>query len=384
MNAKISQAAAFALKDLGVAVITNVPGFGGSETLAEINQIFGKNFPVSFNEEVSYTIAHGACLAGKRSCAIMKSQGFAKAANSILDSLYTDLTAGLLIIIFDDPDGSHSDNIVEIDPILKGFKIPFLRSTGTNIYEDIVNAYEESEKRKLPFVIILNAISIESLSTFERKDDLHEHFDYKRSVLDHVVHPFLAEYQFRKFMAKTLQGDLTMLVKPNLPNVPSDLPDRYKISAEKYEPLFQVFKDLRGDVVTGDTSTSSVYAFPPYSCIDIVTYIGGSIPLAIGAYLAGHKDVWALTGDFGFISAGHMGLIELLQREIPVKVLIFNNKQASATGGQTIPKKIMMRLLAGYENYLLHISNPIDVFEVNQVLTEAKNSETFKIIVADF
>ncbi|MBZ0177863.1 MAG: hypothetical protein K8F36_01140 [Melioribacteraceae bacterium] len=384
MKVKVSQAAAYALKDLGVEVITNVPGFGGSETMTEINQIFGKNFPVSFNEEVSYTIAHGASIAGKRSCSIMKSQGFAKAANSILDSLYTDLTAGFMILIFDDPDGSHSDNIIEIDPILKGFKIPFLRSTGTNIYDDILKAYEESEKRKLPFVIIFNAMLIDSPSNFERKENSRKSFEYKRSVLDHVVHPFLAEYQFRKFIAKTLQGDLTSLIKPNLPNVPLDLPERYKINAQKYEPLFQVFRDLRGDVVSGDTSTSSVYVFPPYSCIDIVTYIGGSIPLAIGAYLAGNKDVWALTGDFGFIAAGHMGLIELLQREIPVKVLIFNNKQASATGGQTIPKKIMMRLLAGYENFLLHISNPTDVFEVNQVLTEAKKSDTFKIIVADF
>lgn len=384
MEVKISRALAFALKDLGVEVITNVPGFGGSETLTEISEVYEKNFTVSFNEEVSYTIAHGAGITGKRACAIMKTQGFAKAANSILDSLYTDITAGLVILIFDDPDGSHSDNIVEIDPLLKGFKIPFFRSTGKNIYNDIVTAYEESEKKKLPIVLILNALSINSNCSFERKQNISKSFDFKRNVIDHVVHPFLAEYQYRKFLAKTLEGDLTSIIKPILPKIPIDLPERYKINAAKYETLFQVYQKLRGNIVTGDTSTSSVYAFPPYSCIDIVTYIGGSIPLAIGAYLAGHKDVWALTGDFGFIAAGHMALIELLQREIPIKIIIFNNKQASATGGQAIPKKIMFRLLAGYESFMMHISNTQDIIEINQVLNEAKKSDTFKIIVADF
>ena len=117
-------------------------------------------------------------------------------------------------------------------------------------------------------------------------------------------------------------------------------------------------KDYRGDIVTGDTSGLSSFALPPYNCIDIVTYMGGSIPLAIGAYLAGFKNVWALSGDFGFISAGIIGLIELLQREIPLKILIFYNKKAAATGGQIINKKILRHMLAGFEKYMMHISNP--------------------------
>ena len=104
----------------------------------------------------------------------------------------------------------------------------------------------------------------------------------------------------------------------------------------------------------------------------------------MGAFLSGFKNVWALTGDFGFISAGHLGLLEAIQRETPIKVVIFYNKQASATGGQTIHKNIMRRLLAGYQNYLIHLSNPSDPFEVSEKLDELNQSDTLKILLADY
>ena len=112
--------------------------------------------------------------------------------------------------------------------------------------------------------------------------------------------------------------------------------------------------------------------------------MGGSIPLAIGAYLSGYKNIWALSGDFGFISAGMLGLIELLQREIPIKVLLFYNKQAAATGGQPINKKILRHILAGFEKSLMHIANPLDPFEVENVLRNAAGSNEFKFIIADY
>ena len=141
---------------------------------------------------------------------------------------------------------------------------------------------------------------------------------------------------------------------------------------------------MRGEIVCGDTSTSCYFAFPPYNAVDTVTHIGCSIPMAIGVYLAGKQNVWALTGDFGFLSAGHMGLIEAVQREIPLKIIIFFNKKASLTGGQTISKQIMYKLLAGYERNLRHISNPNDPLEINEVLTEVLNADELRIVLADY
>jgi TPP-dependent indolepyruvate ferredoxin oxidoreductase alpha subunit len=122
---------------------------------------------------------------------------------------------------------------------------------------------------------------------------------------------------------------------------------------------------MRGPLVTGDTGVSSLFACEPYNCIDITTYFGGSVPLAAGAYLAGYPEAWALTGDFAFIAAGHLGLLEALQRGIPLKVIIFYNGKAETTGGQPIPQGTLETVLAGYERYVSYIRNPNDTERLN-------------------
>jgi TPP-dependent indolepyruvate ferredoxin oxidoreductase alpha subunit len=137
-------------------------------------------------------------------------------------------------------------------------------------------------------------------------------------------------------------------------------------------------------MVTGDTGVSSLFAFEPYNCIDITTYMGGSVPLAIGAYMGGHSDVWAVTGDFSFIAAGHLGLLEARQRGIPLKVLILSNGQAASTGGQPVPENALETVLAGYNKHLLFIKNPHDGSEIRSVLQAANNSAEMRIVIADF
>lgn len=384
MKTTIANAIAQALIDLGVDVVTHVPGYGGSETFLAFNELSMRNNKYSFNEEAAYTISYSASICGKRSASLMKAHGLMKAANSVVDSIYSEITAGFVTIIFEDKSGKHSDSILEISPILKGFPIRFFQSTASTIYDDVIKAFNESERLKLPVVLLADALEVNNETYFEPKNNLKKKFTYKRDIHQHVIHPMLSDYQYRVFLTKKLDGDTTAIQKSDLPVVPIDFPERAKKIAIKYAPLFDVFKNLRGDIVTGDTSGLSSFAFPPYDCIDIVTYMGGAIPLAIGAYLSGFENVWALSGDFGFISAGMNGLIELLHRELPIKVLLFYNKQAAATGGQLINKKILRHLLAGFEKSMMHISNPLDPFEVNNVLSEACNSNEFKLIIADY
>ncbi|MDQ7817566.1 MAG: thiamine pyrophosphate-dependent enzyme [Melioribacteraceae bacterium] len=384
MKTTTAKAIAQALIDLGVEVVTHVPGYGGTETFQAFNELSMKNNKYSFHEEAAFTIAHSASICGKRSASLMKSHGLMKAANSVIDALYTEINAGFVTIIFEDRSGKHSDSILEIVPILQGLPLNFIQSSTATIYNDVIKAYHESEKRKSPVALLVDSLEVKNETSFEQKSNLKKTFTYKRDVYQHIIHPMLSDYQYKVFLAKKFEGDVTSIQRPTLPIVPIDFPDRAKSTAVKYAPLFDVFKNYRGDIVTGDTSGLSSFAFPPYDCVDIVTYMGGSIPLAIGAYLSGFKNVWALSGDFGFISAGMIGLIELLQREIPIKVLLFYNKQAAATGGQPINKKILRHMLGGFENCLLHIANPLDPFEVQNVLRNAAGSNEFKLIIADY
>jgi TPP-dependent indolepyruvate ferredoxin oxidoreductase alpha subunit len=199
-----------------------------------------------------------------------------------------------------------------------------------------------------------------------------------------VLGPLLAEYQHRVLTAKLSGQDWRGLEKPALPTIPNDLPEVWQPLARLYTPLFEVFQTLRGEVVTGDTGVSTLFAFPPYNCVDICTYMGGSIPLAVGACLAGRRNVWAVTGDFSFIAAGHLGLLEAVQRDIPLKVLIFHNRRAQTTGGQPIPDGVLQRILGGYESHVRRISNPQDAGEIEAVLGEASSAQELRIVVADY
>ena len=384
MKLTAAQTIAQALIDLGVDVLTHVPGYGGSETFQAYNEMSLKRLKFSFHEEAAFTIAHSASICGKRSAVILKSQGFMKAANSIMDSLYSEISAGFVTLIFEDSSGRHSDNILEIAPILNGMSMPFIQSRIETLYDNVVNAFHESEKRKMPVAVIVNALEMQKEVSFQQKPNLKRSFTYNRDICQHVVHPMLSDYQYKLFLSKKLDGDTTAIIKPKYPKFPDELPERAKNTAIKYMPVFDIFRNYRGNIVTGDTSGLSAFCFPPYDCIDIVTYMGGSIPLAVGAYFAGFKNVWALSGDFGFISAGMVGLVEALQREIPLKIMIFYNKQAAATGGQKIDKKILRHILAGFERFMLHISNPSDPFEIENVIKEADAANELRIIVVDY
>ena len=384
MKSTVAETIGYALKDLGVDVVTYVPGHGASEAFISFNEKTMKRAALSYNEEPAYSIAHGAAIAGKRSASMMKSHGFVKAGNAAVDSQYTELTAGYVIFIFEDKQGSHSDNILEIEPILRGMYFPYFIAKKETIYYDIVKSYEESERRGIPVALLVDSDDVEKTTEYEYSKNLRKTFNYSRDVLKHVVSPILSEYQFKLYNAKKLDMHAANFEKPKFPLVPDELPTRYQESIKKYIPLFDSFKKFRGEIVTGDTSVSSNFAFPPYNLIDIVTHIGGSIPLAIGAYLAGFRNVWAVTGDFGFLSSGYLGLLDAVQRELPLKIIILYNKEASATGGQLINKKLLMRMLAGFERFIKHINDPFDPMEINEVLSEAAASDDMKIIVVNY
>lgn len=384
MKALQSKIIAHALSDLGVDVVTCVPGFGAADTFLAYNELCMKNFKFSYHEEAAFTISHSASICGKRSAALMKAHGFMKAMNSITDAVYSNLTAGFVTIIFEDKSGKHSDSILEIIPILNSIPIFNIQSESKNIYNNIIDAFLESEKRNLPVVVLVDALDSKTEFDFFPISNLKKTFSYKRDIYKHVIHPMLSDYQYKAYLANKLGGDPKSIIKPEIPIAPLEFPERAKNIALQYETFFRVFQNYKGDIVTGDTSGLSVFAYPPYDSVDIVTYMGGSIPLAVGAYLAGFKNVWAMTGDFGFMSAGIIGLIELQQRELPIKVVIFYNKKAASTGGQQINKKIFRQLIAGFEKDIILISNPNDPFEIETTLKEVSSRNEFKIIIIDY
>ncbi|MBN1761928.1 MAG: hypothetical protein JW878_02450 [Methanomicrobia archaeon] len=385
MKKKLSEIIAQALYDAGAAVTTYVPGYGGTEVFAKFCAITNQKHPISFNEEVAYSIAHGASLAGVRAASVMKAHGFVKAGNSVIDSLYAGTTAGFVTVIFDDKEGIHSDSIINIAAFLDGIGIPYRSGNPETIYQDVVSGFEHSERYQLPYALIVEARELDRLSAIDSRAVRSKSCSYKREITQHVLCPFFSEYQHEVLRAKRQQdGEWTKQPKPAVPTISDSLPDRWKPVAESYATLFAVFRSIRGKIVTGDTGVSSLFAFPPYNCVDITTYMGGSIPLAIGAYLAGYTNVWAVTGDFSFIAAGHLGLPEAVQRKIPLKIVLFYNGKTETTGGQPIPEGTLERIVSGYGDSVRYIHDPQDRHEIESVLREAANAKELRIVIADY
>ncbi|MBN1545300.1 MAG: hypothetical protein JW902_01425 [Syntrophaceae bacterium] len=383
MTARVSQIIAQALFDVD-AVLTYVPATGGQNIYNYFCSLSPLTHPFSFHEEVAFTLAHGAALTGKRACAMMKGHGLAKAANSVVDALFAGTTAGLVILILEDPLGKHSDSVLNSAPLLTGMGVPFRHARKENMREVILFAFAESERLGLPVAVIVDSDEMDLEVAYSTATPPILEKKFSRDITRHILCPSFGAYQYEVLRAKRTGQNIDALLKPTVPVIPDDLPDKWQPAISRYIPLFTVFREFRGDVVAADTGITCLFGFPPFDCVDLTTYMGGSVSLAIGAYLTGHKTTWAVTGDFSFIAAGHLGLNEALQRNIPLNVLIFDNGKAETTGGQIIPDGTLERILAPYRDHIIRINNPGDSEEIRTALQTAINAQTLSIVVADY
>lgn len=386
VESRVDNAIAMALQDVGVKVATNVPSTGETAIFDAYTFVQGINPCYAFNEEVAYTIAHGAAFAGIRSAAVVKSHGIAKAANSVVDSITLGTTAGFVAITIDDPEGLHSDTSFECETFLKGTGIPFKKTTDKTIYNALIECFLWSEELGIPVALLLDPKIINEKTSFERKRLSPPKVKYRRDPMRHVLCPILAPYQRKILEAKLARRDWRFLPVPSMPIIPDGLQPAWRAAAAHYIPIFEVFKELRQYIpfVSGDTGLSALFAFSPFSCIDTCSYYGGSLPLAIGFHLAGFKHAWAVTGDYAFLAAGHMGLIEAFTRRISLKVMVMDNGKSMATGGQPIPEGVFEQVLSGWNSYVTWIHNPRDRDNVKKILTRANHSDRMEILVARF
>ena len=383
----LSKAIAQSLIDSHVNVCTHVPGYGGTETWKDYNLLLKQETPYSFHEEVAYTIAHGAGLVGYRSACLIKTHGFSKATNSILSSLSTGTLGGVVIFTFDDPEGSHSDNIFDAENFIKGTGTPYQKLTLENIHEQIASAYERSESLGLPYTLLVDTRFIHQEVSFNRKPIQWTRPPFRSQPEFNVACPPMATFQ-KKIVDMKLSGDGKWKnLKPEKSlSIPTSLPSPLKETATSYTAIFELFKKVvrqneHPGIVSGDAGTTSLFAFPPFHCIDFCSFMGGSTSLALGIALAGHPKSWAVTGDFSFIAAGSLGLFEAYLRKAPLKLLIVDNGKASATGNQKVDPTALERTLSPFNEFVKRISSDQTKEEMEKVLREGHQSDCLSIIV---
>jgi TPP-dependent indolepyruvate ferredoxin oxidoreductase alpha subunit len=385
MKAKARVAIAAAMHAAGAEIATCVPGLGATEIFYDYCTLQSRRPVFSFHEEVAYTIAHGAALTGRRAFTSLKAHGFMKAANSVSDSLYSGTLAGFVCMVVDDRNGIQSDSIPDAVGFVEGLGIPHEEADAEEVFDGILKGFMLSEELQLPFALIIDASELDQPSSIpaDRHVDHHPK-PYSRDITQHVLCPPFCRYQQQVLRGKLSGGDWKSIAKPSLRPLSQILPEKWRPAAERYAPIFEALKTAKGEIAAGDTGLSTLFALPPYDCIDVTTYMGGSLPLAIGAYMAGVRPAWAISGDFSFIAAGHLALLEAVQRQIPLKILLLYNGKAETTGGQMIPDGLLEHVLRGYEEYVRFIHDPSEFAEVEAAIKEASSSQELSIVVADY
>lgn len=359
MVVTFAEALAKCLLHAGTALFTHVPGYGGTETFRALKALAPDRVgPMSFHEEPAYAIAHSAALLGSRSCCIIKSHGFLKAANAVNSCTACGNLGGFLVLVAEDYVGSHSDTVLRIAPVIDDMNL--LRvdlEPRADLSEVIEGAYRLSEQRQLPVFLVYNSAQIgEVVELGELVAPSPNRKAYVRSAPHHLVAPLFTRFQYEVQMAH-LKGEDAPQPAPLKSiasgNVELPLPPAALETVDRYRPFFDAFAKVRqpDDFVAGETSLSSLFALPPYEQIDAATFIGGATPLAIGAGLSSGRRTWAISGDFSFLTGARLGILEAQQRGYPLRLIILANTVASATGGQEVPTEWVLRELKGLEEF---------------------------------
>ncbi|MFB6274376.1 MAG: thiamine pyrophosphate-dependent enzyme [Salinibacter sp.] len=379
-----AQAIANTLRRSHVRLATAVPGHGATQTYAAWQDECDTPPPFSYHEEVAVGMAHGAAVLGHRSAVFLKAHGFLKAANAIADGLAAGTTAGLLLVVFHDPTGAHSDSVLEIEGTARDLGLPVHRPDPEESLSELQRALRHAEAQALPHLVILNADAVSKAAPRLPEPLSAPTGAYERDVARHVCCPLFAQYQ-HAVLRKRIDGeDPDTVPRPSLPTVPDELPDEYRPVARQYEPLLRAVAEQPRAVTTGDTTVGTLFALPPVETVDLCTYMGGSVPLALGAQAVGEAPAWAVTGDFGFVAAGHLGLLEAQQRDCSLKVVLLDNGRAHATGGQPVSRDAVDTVLAGYTDHVLSLDDPADPAACRDALDAAAERDGLAIVRARY
>ncbi|PSQ87783.1 MAG: hypothetical protein BRD30_08190 [Bacteroidetes bacterium QH_2_63_10] len=384
MSMTLAEAIADTLRRSHVRLATAVPGHGATQTYAAWQRGSDSSPPFSFHEEVAVGMAHGAALLGHRAAVLLKAHGFLKAANAIADSLAAGTTAGLVYVVFHDPTGAHSDSVLEIEGTARELGFTVHRPETSQRLSALCKALRYSESYGLPHVVILGADIVSEAAPTPPDPLPPPTAEYERDVARHVCCPLFAQYQHAVYRRRIDGEDPDAVPRPSLPTVPDGMPDEYRAVAEQYEPLLRALANRPRAVTTGDTTVGTLFALPPVGAVDLCTYMGGSLSLALGAEAVGETPAWAVTGDFGFVAAGHLGLLDARQRGLPLNVVLLENHRAHATGGQPVSEDAVDTVLGGYTDHVISLHRPTDPEACRDALATAAGREGLAIVRARY
>ena len=385
MDVKLDLLVARALNNNGFNVITNVPGFGGTQVYNHLSNLAPQRASICLNEDAAVGISVGAAIFGSRAATLVKTHGLAKMANAVCSALSAGTNAANLVFAFDDTRGKSSDNIFDAKGLIKGMEVPFVVLQDAP-ESDILKAVRLSEKLRLPVVIYVDCERLGDVFPFSNVSTRFEGGPFVKNPLQFVACPMLAKSQREIFRKKIINGSAPngYEAPPGVLNIPESLPPHLKAVFQSYAPVFDAFAEIDKDFVAGDAGTATLYAFHKNQVIDVCSYMGGAPGMALGAHLAGAGRAWAFTGDFSFLAAGILGLNEIVARTAAVKMIIFNNHIAGTTGGQSVPNAVMENFIRGHAHLIRFLDPKMPKETLVRIMEEMNASPSPQIGIVNF
>ncbi len=151
------QAIAYGALQSGVAVATSYPGSPSSSTIEFLRgyvESHGLHVEWSTNEKVAFETAVGASIGGAPALMGCKGVGFNVALDPVMVANLTDVGAGLVILLGDDPGAWASQNDQDTRPIAWGSELPMIEpatpSEGITMTRE---AFRLSREMQMPVIV---------------------------------------------------------------------------------------------------------------------------------------------------------------------------------------------------------------------------------------
>jgi indolepyruvate ferredoxin oxidoreductase, alpha subunit len=165
----------------------------------------------SSNEKTAIESALGMSYAGKRAMVAMKHVGLNVAADGFVNSAITGVNGGLIVVAADDPSMHSSQNEQDSRFYAKFSFIPvFEPATQQEAYNMVFDAFELSEKYKLPVLFRITTRLAHSRAAVELRNKLPEkQLKLPEDHLQFVLLPQIAKKRYRALLStyETLKFD---------------------------------------------------------------------------------------------------------------------------------------------------------------------------------
>ena len=137
-----------------------------------------------------------------------------------------------------------------------------------------------------------------------------------------------------------LRAELLGTPAPEAPKPEAGIPVRPPVlcSGCSHRGPFHILSKLKA-TVCGDIGCYTLGSAPPLAAMDTCICMGASIGAAIGMRKAGlpNRRIAAVLGDSTFFHSGMTGLLDVAYNQIPITVLVFDNRITAMTGHQENP-----------------------------------------------